>query len=168
MKASDRRQVKQIRQDYGKLYQKSSRRLFESSERLELLFSYLFTSVIQLDSTANWYKALKAQIEIEQEQPIWMSDDRPADTDLPNSDEYFVSTRNSYSDNNGTRDGSSPDSDMMSVHKRKGNNYLQRVASDPVMFPRDKIVITVNYFKQKKNVLNYQLHLYHQKAFHYK
>ncbi|CAF3701534.1 unnamed protein product [Rotaria socialis] len=138
-KASDRRQIKQIRNEYGKLYQKSSRRLFESSERLEFLFSYLFTSVIKLDSTANWYKALKAQIEIEQEQPIWMSDDRPADKDLPNSDEYFISTRKSYSDDNYTRDESSPDSDMMNMQQRKGKNYLQRVASDPVMFPRDKI-----------------------------
>ncbi|CAF4068271.1 unnamed protein product [Rotaria sp. Silwood2] len=138
-KASDRRQIKQIRHEYGKLYQKSSRRLFESSERLEFLFSYLFTSIIKLDSTANWYKTLKAQIEIEQEQPIWMSDDRPADKDLPNSDEYFISTRQSYSDDNCTRDESSPDSDMMNTQHRNGKNYLQRVASDPVMFPRDKI-----------------------------
>lgn len=139
-KASDRRQIKQIRHEYGKLYQKSSRRLFESSERLEFLFSYLFTSVIKLDSTANWYKTLKAQIEIEQEQPIWMCDDRPADKDLPNSDEYFISTRKSYSDENYTRDESSPDSDMLNTQQRKGKNYLQRVASDPVMFPRDKMV----------------------------
>ncbi|CAF4646653.1 unnamed protein product [Rotaria sp. Silwood1] len=138
-KASDRRQIKQVRHEYGKLYQKSSRRLFESSERLEFLFSYLFTSIIKLDSTANWYKTLKAQIEIEQEQPVWMSDDRPADKDLPNSDEYFISTRQSYSDENCTRDESSPDSDMMNTQHRKGKNYLQRVASDPVMFPRDKI-----------------------------
>ncbi|CAF1638465.1 unnamed protein product, partial [Adineta ricciae] len=138
-KALDRRQIKQIRQEYGKLYQKSSRRLFESSERLEFLYSYLFTSTIKLDSTTNWYKILKSQIEIQQEQSIWMSDDRPADKDLPNSDEYFISTRQSYSDDNTTRDESSPDSEMNNAHRRKGNNYLQRVASDPVVFPRDKI-----------------------------
>ncbi len=135
----DRRQIKQIRAEYGKLYQKSSRRLFESSERLEFLYSYLFTSTIKLESTTNWYKTLKGQIEVQQEQPIWMSDDRPADKDLPNSDEYFISTRHSYSDENGTRDGSSPDSEMMNMSHGKGNNYLQRVASDPVMFPRNKI-----------------------------
>ncbi|CAF1408692.1 unnamed protein product [Adineta steineri] len=138
-KASDRRQIKQIRQEYGKLYQKSSRRLFDSSERLEFLFSYLFTSTIKLDTTTNWYKILKGQIEMQQEQPIWMSDDRPADKDLPNSDEYFISTRQSYSDDNSNRYESSPDSETMNLHNKKGNNYLQRVASDPVVFPRDKI-----------------------------
>jgi hypothetical protein len=81
---------------------------------------------------------------MQQEQPIWMSDDRPADKDLPNSDEYFISTRHSFSDDNGNRDESSPDSDMMNLHG-KGNNYLQRVASDPVMFPRDKIVKSFDY-----------------------
>ena len=138
--ATDRRQIKQIRQEYGKLYQKSSRRLFDLSERLEFLHSYLFTSTIKLDSTTNWYKNLKAQIEMQQEQPIWMSDDRPADKDLPNSDEYFISTRHSFSDDNGTRDESSPDSDMINSHQNKGKNYLQRVASDPVVFPREKTV----------------------------
>jgi hypothetical protein len=139
-KATDRRQIKQFRQEYGKLYQKSSRRLFESSERVEFLYSYLFTNTIKLDSSTNWYKTLKSLIEMQQEQPIWMSDDRPADKDLPNSDEYFISTRQSYSDDNCTRDESSPDSEMMNIHNGKGNNYLQRVASDPVVFPRDKTV----------------------------
>ena len=137
-KATDRRQIKQMRTEYGKLYQKSSRRLFDSSERLEFLYSYLFTSMIKLDSTTNWYKTLKGQIELQQEQPIWMSDDRPADKDLPNSDEYYISTRQSYSDENAVRDESSPDSEMMNMHQGKGNHYLQRVASDPVMFPRNK------------------------------
>ena len=138
--ATDRRQIKQLRQDYGKLYQKSSRRLFDSSERLEFLYSYLFTSTVKLDGTSNWYKTLKAQIELQQEQPIWMSDDRPADKDLPNSDEYFISTRHSYSDEHGTRDESSPDSERLTLEHRKGKNYLQRVASDPVVFPKDKSV----------------------------
>ena len=136
-KATDRRQVKQIRSEYGKLYQKSSRRLFESSERLEYLYSYLFTSIIRLDSTANWYKTLKSQIETQQDQPIWMSDDRPADKDLPNSDDYFISTRQSCSDENSQRDQSSAESDLI---QEKQNNYLQRVASDPVMYPRNQIL----------------------------
>ena len=105
---------------------------------MEFLYSYLFTSTIKLDSTTNWYKTLKGQIELQQEQPIWVSDDRPADKDLPNSDEYFISTRQSYSDENGTG-GSSPDSEVMNMSHGKGSNYLQRVASDPVMFPRNKL-----------------------------
>lgn len=138
-KATDRRQIKEIRQEYGKLYQKSSRRLFESAERLEFLYSYLFTSSIKIDSTTtNWYKNLKSQIEFQQEQPIWMSDDRPADKDLPNSDEYFISTRHSYSDDQVTRDESSPDSERISLSTKKNSNYLQRVASDPVVYPKDK------------------------------
>lgn len=69
-----------------------------------------------------------------------MSDDRPADKDLPNSDEYFISTRQSYSDENCHRDESSPDSELVHLHDGKHQSYLQRVASDPVMYPRDHIL----------------------------
>ncbi|CAF0980433.1 unnamed protein product, partial [Didymodactylos carnosus] len=141
LKPTDRRQIKDIRTKYGKLYQKSTRRLYESSERLELLYSYLFTTEIKLN-TDNWYKQVIETIEIQQEQPIWMCDDRPADKNL-NSNEYFISTRHSYTGN------SSPDSDIIDSFKNitcfddynnennnMNRNNLQRVASDPVMFPR--------------------------------
>jgi hypothetical protein len=114
-KATDRRQIKQIRNEYGKLYQKSSRRLFENSERVEHIYAYLFTSIIKLDGSIDWYDSLKSQIELQQEQMIWMNHDQLNDQDLLKSNEYFISTRLS-------------DSDSMN---------LQRVASDPIIFQKD-------------------------------
>ncbi|CAF0817936.1 unnamed protein product [Didymodactylos carnosus] len=161
LKANDRRQIKDIRAKYGKLYQKSTRRLYESSERLELLYSYLFTAEIKLD-TNNWYKQVKATIETQQEQPVWMCDDRPADKNL-NSDEYFISTRHSYTGN------SSPESDIVDSFKNitcfddynnqnnnnSNRNNLQRVASDPVMFPR-----TNGEMYQDNSTNRYKMHGY--------
>ncbi len=110
---SDRRMIKQIRHEYGKFYQKSSRRLWEVADRLEHFYSYLFTSIIKVDSTHNWYEILKAQIEFQQEQSIWMSHDRSIEKDFLKSEEYFLSTN---------------DLDESS------HQFLQRVASDSSMF----------------------------------
>lgn len=121
--------IKQIRNDYGKFYQKSSRRLLDVSERLEHYYSYLFTSIIKIDLNIDWYDLLKTQIEYQQEQPMWMSNDRSIQKDLLKSDEYFLSTNDSddFSFNNQFN------TDLLE------KNYLQRVASDPAMFKVDKI-----------------------------
>jgi hypothetical protein len=118
--------IKQIRHEYGKFYQKSSRRLFEISERLENVHSYLFTSIIKLDSNINWFEILKSQIECQQEQPIWMSNERSIEKDFLKSDEYFISTN--YLDEVSNQSN-------LDLFKK---NYLQRVASDPAMFPKEK------------------------------
>ncbi|UJR16411.1 hypothetical protein I4U23_003313 [Adineta vaga] len=135
-RASDRRIVKQIRHEYGKLYQKSSRRLFDTSEYVEHFYSYLFTSIIKLDSSTNWYETMRNQIELQQEQPIWMNCNQTMEKDFLKSNEYFISTRLSYSDEYSISDKSSLDIDMMN---RKEKNHLQRVASDPMMFQNDTI-----------------------------
>ncbi len=118
LKIYDRRMIKQMRHDYGKFYQKSSRRLFENSEHLEHFYSYLFTSIIKLDSTMNWFNLLKSQIEFQQDQPIWMSNDRIIQKDFLKSEEYFLSTN-------------SPE--------EFSSNYLHRVASDSSIFRKEKI-----------------------------
>ncbi len=121
MKVSDRRMIKQMRQEYGKFYQKSSRRLLEISERLENLYSYLFTSIIKLDSSINWFDLLKSQIDFQQDQPIWMSCDRTNSKNLPKSDEYFLSTN---------------------YPEEYSSNSIHRVASDPTMFRKEKVYST--------------------------
>ena len=118
MKVSDRRMIKQMRQEYGKFYQKSSRRLLETSERLEHFHSYLFTSIVKLDSTTiNWFDFLKSQIEFQQDQPIWMSMDRSREKEFLTSEGYFLSTN---------------------YPEEISSNYLHRVASDPLMFRKEK------------------------------
>lgn len=133
-KCPNRRIVKQIRNEYGKLYQKSSRRLFEYAEHLEYFYSYLFTCIIQLDSSVGWFETLKSQIELQQDAPIWKSNDRCMEKDFLKSDEYFISTRSSDSDDFSLQDQSSPDLDT--------KTSLQRVASDPLMFKKENIFST--------------------------
>jgi hypothetical protein len=55
---------------------------------------------------------------------------------LLKSDEYFISTRLSYSDEYSTYDKSNLDLD---ITNKKEKNHLQRVASDPVMFRKNQI-----------------------------
>ena len=129
---TDRRVVKQIRHHYGKPYQRSSRRLFETSEYLEHFYSYLFTSIINVDSAGEWYDALKSQVDLQQEQPLWMNYDKCINPDFLQSNDYFVSTRSNYADDFVHPEKSNREFDALN---RKGTNYLQRVASDPVMFP---------------------------------
>ena len=62
LKMSNRRLIKQIREEYGKFYQKSSRRLLTNCEDFECSYSYLFTSIMKIDSTENWFELLKSQI----------------------------------------------------------------------------------------------------------
>ena len=137
-KVSDRRQIKELRHGHGKIYQKSSRRLLELSERLEQFHSYLFTSTIRLDSSVDWYDVLKSHIHFQQDQPIWMSDNHSiSDKDLLRSNEYFISTRFNSLDEIPIQDQSSLYSDMIRTDRHDYNNYLQRVASDPGMFKKD-------------------------------
>lgn len=90
----DRRQIKEIREKFGKIYQKSSRLLFDLAERLETFYSYLFTSIIEIDSTTtNWIKKLKNQIDFHQEQSIWMSKDFSMGEHFLQSDEFFLLTK---------------------------------------------------------------------------
>jgi len=139
-KVSDRRMIKQIRQEYGKFYQKSSRHLVEISERLEHFYSYLFTSIIKLDSTMkNWFDLLKSQIEFQQDQPIWMSNDRSIQKDFLKSDEYFLSTN--Y-----------PEGFSSNIY-----NYLHRVSSDPAMFQNEKIYSTnISYYNENDDNISMQ------------
>ncbi|CAF0891258.1 unnamed protein product [Adineta steineri] len=136
IRACDRRIVKQIRTEYGKLYQKSSRRLFETSEYLEHFYSYLFTSIIKLDSSVDWYETLIKQINLQQEQPIWMNYDQLNEKDFLKSDEYFIATKLNNTDEFSIYNKSIFDFDIIN---KKENNHLQRVASDPAMFQKDQI-----------------------------
>ncbi|CAF1119374.1 unnamed protein product [Rotaria sordida] len=133
-KVSNRRIIKQIRSEYGKFYQKSSRRLYENAERLEYFYSYLFTSIINLDLTINWYEKLKSQIEFQQDEPVWMCNDQLIEKDLLKSDEYFISTSLNNSDDFSFQDQSSLDFNIINKKEKK---FLQRVASDPIIFQKD-------------------------------
>ena len=75
LKADSHGHVKELRHKYAKnLKLKSSKRLYENAMRLETYYSHLFTAAISLDS-AQWTKKLKETIDLQQEQPLWISQD---------------------------------------------------------------------------------------------
>ena len=142
-KATDRRQIKQIREEYGKTYQKSSRDLLDVAERLELIYSYLFTSIIRLDHSTHWFQQLKSQIDLEQDQPIWMSHNPLGEKDFLKSDEYFISTKFDRPEEIFFLDQTNSEG--------KINDRIQRISSDPLLFKKDQtrtlfpIAITSNH-----------------------
>jgi hypothetical protein len=74
LKSDSPTQVKEIRQKYLKTSKvRNSRRLHDSSCKLQSYYSHLFTSVVSLDSS-NWFKKLKNTIDQNQKQPIWISE----------------------------------------------------------------------------------------------
>lgn len=75
LKAQSRAHTKELRQKYAKnLRAKSSRRLYDNSNKLETFYSHLFTAVLSLDSN-QWFKKLKETIESQQSQIVWISED---------------------------------------------------------------------------------------------
>ena len=75
LKSQSRNHTKELRQKYAKnLKNKSSKRLYDNSIKLETFYSHLFTGTIQLESS-QWFKKLKDTIETQQMQPIWITQD---------------------------------------------------------------------------------------------
>lgn len=105
LKLVDRRLLKEIRYEYGKFYQKSTRRLLETSEHIETNYSYLFTSMMKIDQIDNWFDKIKGQIDFHQDELVWMTNEQM------NSNENFQSNEFIYL-----------------------RNSLKRIASDPSMF----------------------------------
>lgn len=105
IKLLDRRLLKEIRQEFGKFYQTSSRRLLETNEHIETNYSYLFTSILKIEQLNNWFEKIKAQIDFHQEELVWMTNEQL------NSNENYQSNEFIYL-----------------------RNSLKRIASDPSMF----------------------------------
>jgi hypothetical protein len=75
LKATSRNHTKELRQKYAKnLKAKSSKRLYDNAVKLETHYAHLFTAVMTLDSN-QWFKKLKEIIDLQQNQPVWISED---------------------------------------------------------------------------------------------
>jgi hypothetical protein len=75
LKADSRQHVKELRQKYAKNFKaKSSKRLYETSIKIQAFYSHLFTANVSLDS-ANWFRKVKDTIDSQQYQPLWVSED---------------------------------------------------------------------------------------------
>lgn len=133
LRAENKSIVKELRSRYSNVNQaKSSRKLYESSVKLEKLYSHLFTSVITLTSAEMWYKKLRETIEKQQQISIWMSDSKPSEN-IGDDFLFPMTSRLSYA--------SSPESDVeLGEDSKSGKDYSGRLAkasSDPSIATMD-------------------------------
>ncbi len=75
LKSETHGQVKELRQKYLKTSKvRNSRRLHDNSIKLQSYYSHLFTGVTVSLDTSNWFKKLKNTIDLQQKQPIWITE----------------------------------------------------------------------------------------------
>ncbi|XP_076356367.1 tight junction protein ZO-3-like isoform X3 [Tachypleus tridentatus] len=103
MRAESKHTVKELRSRVSKSNNKSSKKLYDHSVKLEKLWSHVFTATITLTGADMWYKKLRETIERQQQQAIWVSETKPNEAI---SDDFLfpLTSRLSYA--------SSPESDL--------------------------------------------------------
>ncbi|XP_045478453.1 tight junction protein ZO-1 isoform X4 [Harmonia axyridis] len=69
--------IKQLRQGLPKSAHKSSKKLLEQCQKLDKVWSYVFSSTITLnDNTDNWYRKVRDVIDKQQSGSLWMSENK--------------------------------------------------------------------------------------------
>ncbi|KAI4456214.1 tight junction protein [Holotrichia oblita] len=104
-KAETKMIIKQLRQGLPKSAHKSSKKLLEQCQKLDKVWSHIFSSTITLnDNSDSWYRKVRDVIEKQQSGALWMSESKPEES---LSDDFLFpmsSLRLSYA--------SSPESDL--------------------------------------------------------
>ncbi|XP_018564765.1 tight junction protein ZO-1 isoform X2 [Anoplophora glabripennis] len=86
-KAETKMVVKQLRQGLPKSAHKSSKKLLEQCQKLDKVWSHVFSSTITLnDNTDTWYRKVREIIDKQQSNALWMSESKGYDL---YSDIYF-------------------------------------------------------------------------------
>lgn len=85
LKAASKATVKYLRNKSVKKSRKSPKSLFDQSEKLEKLYSHLFTTYVHLEGE-KWLGKLEETINAQQQQPVWMTHEAP---EMDVDDEYF-------------------------------------------------------------------------------
>ncbi|XP_062555755.1 tight junction protein ZO-1 isoform X3 [Armigeres subalbatus] len=104
LKADTKHNIKQLRQGLPKSQHKSSKKLFEQCQKLERLWSHVFSTIINLNDPDTWYRKLRDSIDQQQSGAVWMSETKPVES---LSDDFLfpmTTSRLSYA--------SSPESDL--------------------------------------------------------
>ncbi|XP_055551087.1 tight junction protein ZO-1 isoform X3 [Wyeomyia smithii] len=104
LKADTKHNIKQLRQGLPKSQHKSSKKLFEQCQKLERVWSHVFSTIINLNDPDTWYRKLRDSIDQQQSGAVWMSETKPVES---LSDDFLfpmTTSRLSYA--------SSPESDL--------------------------------------------------------
>ena len=74
LKADSKHTIKQLRQGVPKSAHKSSKKLFEQNQKLDQMWSHVFSTSISLNDPETWYRKLRETIEKQQTGAVWMSE----------------------------------------------------------------------------------------------
>lgn len=74
LKADSKHTIKQLRQGIPKSAHKSSKKLFEQSQKLDRVWSHVFSTTITLNDPDSWYRKVRETIDKQQAGAVWMSE----------------------------------------------------------------------------------------------
>lgn len=74
LKADTKHTIKQLRQGIPKTAHKSSKKLFEQSQKLDRVWSHVFSTTITLNDPDSWYRKVRETIDKQQAGAVWMSE----------------------------------------------------------------------------------------------
>lgn len=130
LRPPSKQMVKEMRSQHGIGDQstKMIKKLHDNSLKLEEFYSNMFTVVIPAGSLDNWYANVKDEIKIQQEEPVWMSEDKFEDqSDI----EFRMPSRYSQSyDYDSTLDSPTVRSSVSTQHVDDDHVILADRASD--------------------------------------
>ncbi|XP_023173750.2 tight junction protein ZO-1 isoform X4 [Drosophila hydei] len=129
LKTDSKHVIKQLRHGLPKAAHKSSKKLLEQCQKLDRVWSHIFSTQLMLNDEESWYRKLRDSIDLQQSGAVWMSESKPVES---LSDDFLfpmTTSRLSYA--------SSPESDLElspgpSASLSLGNlPQLVKASSDP-------------------------------------
>ncbi|KMZ04796.1 uncharacterized protein Dsimw501_GD20836, isoform C [Drosophila simulans] len=84
LKTDSKHVIKQLRHGLPKAAHKSSKKLLEQCQKLERVWSHIFSTQIALSDEESWYRKLRDSIDLQQSGAVWMSESKvPYDHAVP-------------------------------------------------------------------------------------
>ncbi|KQS39458.1 uncharacterized protein Dere_GG17413, isoform H [Drosophila erecta] len=84
LKTDSKHVIKQLRHGLPKAAHKSSKKLLEQTQKLERVWSHIFSTQIALSDEESWYRKLRDSIDLQQSGAVWMSESKvPYDHGVP-------------------------------------------------------------------------------------
>lgn len=103
LKAETKQIIKEMRAGVPKSAHKSSKKLLEQCQKLDKIWSHIFSAMITLTTPEAWYRKLRELIDRQQQGLLWMSQTKPEEA-LSDDFLFPMTSRLSYA--------SSPESDL--------------------------------------------------------
>lgn len=76
LKTDSKHVIKQLRHGLPKSAHKSSKKLLEQCQKLERIWSHIFSTQIVLNDEESWYRKLRDAIDLQQSGAVWMSESK--------------------------------------------------------------------------------------------